>query len=419
MNKKRLCAVALTGALLTASLSGCTSAPLFADPGDMAYKTAGVVRDSAFLTVDGQDITAEEYLFWLLNAISGQKQNGYLADDTAWETTLNDVPTAEELKNEALETAKVYRIIETKAAEMGVTLSEENQTQLDSELQQVSDALGGDDALQTWLDDRCISREGFTQMNAVYYLNQGIQQKLTEDGTLTPTDESMAAFFKDQGVYAAKHILISTRTLSADGQSYEEFTDEEKAAALTTAQDYCAQIAAAGDTGAKFDELMNAYSADGRDADGNLGAPDGYVFLEDGTLTNGQGALVTEFVDAAKALEIGQVSQPVQTDYGYHIIMRVDPDSDEMRSIYPSYKLNVLTQEWMDAAEVTTTAAYDALDPKSFYDKLNEIITVREEKAAEEAAKKAAESPAESPAESAAESAAPAESALPTESAAG
>ena len=63
------------------------------------------------------------------------------------------------------------------------------------------------------------------------------------------------------------------------------------------------------DEGADFAELAKEYSTDPGSAEkgGDLGS-------------FGQGAMVPEFEEAAFALEVGQVSDPVQSQHGWHII---------------------------------------------------------------------------------------------------
>ena len=241
-------------------------------------------------------------------------------------------------------------------------------------------------------------------MNRVYFLNQGIKEKLEADGALAVTQadrDQVAAEIKEQaGLYAAKHILLSTRRINADG-SYEDYTEEERAAVEERAKTMRQRIRENGDSEEFFDELMNEFSEDGRDGEGNLYYPDGYGLVY-------AGQMVPEFESGALALKEGEISEPVATAYGYHIIMRIPLDAEQLdelveMSCTPDHKLQQLNEQWVKEAQVTTTAAYEALDPKAFYDRLTAINEARE------AARKATESAA--PQES------PAESEVPTESA--
>jgi len=65
-------------------------------------------------------------------------------------------------------------------------------------------------------------------------------------------------------------------------------------------------------SGEKFGKLAKELSIDSGSAkrDGNLG----YF---------GRGKMVKEFENIAFKLEIGQISEPVKTQYGYHIIKRL------------------------------------------------------------------------------------------------
>ena len=75
--------------------------------------------------------------------------------------------------------------------------------------------------------------------------------------------------------------------------------------------------------------------------------PDGYVF--------GPGEMVTEFEEGTKALQPGQISQPIQSSFGWHIILRLpltqaDYESGGNRILF--------SEDFPDGIDVT--AAYAA-----------------------------------------------------------
>ena len=373
MKKTRLLAAALALVLL----AGCTTATNptptpSVDNSDLAFQAAGLRKDHPVATVDEATVTAGEYLFWLANSIAMREYYGFLTTDASW------AEMAEELKADALDTAVLYEVVRAKVAEYGIELTAEETQQMEDELAAAIEQLGGENAFLEELDMMCVDKEGYLELNRVSYLYRALQNKLVADGVVEVTqadiDDFVAEYIESNGLYGAKHILISTRRETETG--YEEFSDEEKAQAYQLALNLRDQLAQAGDSEELFDELMNEFSEDGRDPEtGALVSPDGYrlVFA---------GQMVPEFEAGALALEVGQVGDIVQTDYGYHIIMRIDLDMDLLRqfaaqSVTPSYKMGLLSQEWVDEAEVVIEAAYDTIDPKEFYDKLTQLAQTR------------------------------------------
>jgi peptidyl-prolyl cis-trans isomerase D len=97
------------------------------------------------------------------------------------------------------------------------------------------------------------------------------------------------------------HILIKTPPPGADGK----VDDKAVAEAQKKAEDILKQLKG----GAKFDDLAKKYSED--PGSGKQGGELGWI---------GRGRTVPEFEKAAFSLPIGQLSDPVKSSYGFHII---------------------------------------------------------------------------------------------------
>jgi len=100
----------------------------------------------------------------------------------------------------------------------------------------------------------------------------------------------------------AKHVLIST----IDQKTGEPFSERQLLSAKQTAD----SIYKAAKSGEDFDELIAKYSED----PGSASYTDGYLFTK--------GEMVSEFETAAFSLGENEISKPVKSQHGYHIIMR-------------------------------------------------------------------------------------------------
>ena len=347
----------LTAALLAGLLAGCGPSPA-GDEDDIAYRTAGIAGDSTLLTINGTDVQAEEYLFFLGRSIETAMDNGYLGDDAAWAADIGGQSAPDYLKQDALNAVKLQVILRNQAAELGVGISQVDQAELESNLAKTTDVLSTQGmGLQDALDTMCVSEETFRRINETYYLGEAIIQAMSQPGgELEATDARVRAFVEEQGIYSYKQILLPT--VHADGTAY---SDTEKAAVKAQADALVAELRASDTPAALFSQRMEEVSAD-PELEAN---PDGYTAMP------GQKAAAVE--EAVLALSVGQISGPVETDQGYHILLRQDAVNEQTTGAYPGYRMNQLLLEWVEQAQVTTTQAYDSLDVRGYYDALQAV----------------------------------------------
>ena len=102
---------------------------------------------------------------------------------------------------------------------------------------------------------------------------------------------------------------------------------------------------------------MHAYSQDS----GLANSPDGYTFTA--------GEMVAAFEDTTRSLEYGEISEVVQSPYGYHIILRQRPD---VHDAYVEGYLNMQFSAWLSLVDIQTTKALDKMDPLDIFNKYSE-----------------------------------------------
>ncbi|MDR4889652.1 peptidylprolyl isomerase [Fredinandcohnia sp. QZ13] len=189
--------------------------------------------------------------------------------------------------SQVLETLITNKIIELEAEKENITVSDK---ELDEELQALIDSYGGEETFTS-----AIEASGVTRKEVEDDIKQFIQTKklleprieITDDEVKTYFEENKDSFVQPEQVQAS-HILVD-----------DEATASEVATKLAD--------------GADFAELAKEYSKDTANAE--AGGELGYF---------GKGEMVAEFENAAFSMGIDEISAPVKTEYGYHIIKVTD-----------------------------------------------------------------------------------------------
>jgi parvulin-like peptidyl-prolyl isomerase len=69
----------------------------------------------------------------------------------------------------------------------------------------------------------------------------------------------------------------------------------------------------------------------------------------------GRGAMVGEFEDAAFSLEVGEISEPVQTEFGYHIIQVIARQELPLTGTQYEQKKQGVLEDWLTEVRETAT----------------------------------------------------------------
>lgn len=315
-----------TPAAATADSQQASGEPIDAETLD--YEAIYALHDpeDVVMLIDGEEISWSEYFSWLyMSAMQTEQYFVAMASygmPMSWSDPVGDDPEntyADAALAGGENTLIQIMAIQGFAESNGVSPSQET---LDSIAQQVKSDMaatvgeeGSEEDFQEYLDSLYRSREAYDRTNMANYINmQNFSESYGLKGEKV-SDEQAIGYLEENGYVYANHILLATMDLST-GEALDQETVAEKKA---LAESLVEELKAMDDHEQlveRFKELKEEYCED----TGKSSFPDGYLFQT--------GDMVEEFESAALLLEEYGVSEPVESPYGYHIILRLPLDAD-------------------------------------------------------------------------------------------
>ena len=267
--------------------------------------------DEIVMTIDGEEIPWRDYFYFYQSHVAQLEQQFQMYQAYGYALGWNSPADEEghtyaELVGTEVENAMRQILgVEALAKDLNVQLTEEEQAEMQQNHRDLITARFGEEGteeqLYEFLDSLHVSPELYWRINSYSYLLDACMREVCgKDGELLDEQEVLD-WMEENGILSANHILISTTDL-------DESAKAEKSALARQIAEELQAIEGVEERIARFLELQEQYNEDPGTVE------KGYVF--------GPGVMVPEFYDGALALEENQVSDPVESQFGYHIILR-------------------------------------------------------------------------------------------------
>ncbi|MBQ2754496.1 MAG: peptidylprolyl isomerase [Clostridia bacterium] len=315
--KKIICSL-LAVLLLVTMLSGCSSTKVG--------------------SVNGVSFDADTYNFYVTQI---EKQLGVNTYGEGWETVeLEGKKLVDIVREEAITELAISIIVRQKAKENGLEITQLDKDKLESQITSMKNSIGSDADYELWLLEQGLTEKVYREFIEYSLLSSKLVEKLIPD----VSEEDLLKYY-NENVAHVKHILVKTVDDDMNSVSGDEFAKKQ-----ALAYDYLKRAKAGED----FDKMVNDLSED----PGSQSEPEGY-YLGKGFILGTTGGMLTEFETASLALKVGEISDPVETIYGYHIIKRYENDREAFDTHYEQLQANIksvkysaMLDQWRSEAKV-------------------------------------------------------------------
>lgn len=293
--KQKLLLVILTFVVLTTFLAGC----------GMIRVNPEVDNKTVVAKVAGEEIKKEEFkkVFDIF-----KKQYEQQFGEEVWTQEVEGRKFIDVAREKLLDMMVDERLEKNKAAELGITVTDD---EINSEVEKAKKYFDTEEKFNEYLKGQGMDLDYFKESVRKELLTNKLKEKLTAD--LAVTDAELKSYYDaNQSEFKsvkASHILLDTKE------------EAEKMLARVKA-------------GENFNELAKQYSKD-PSAKENGGDLDYFR----------HGDMVEPFEKAAFALKPGDISDIVQSDFGFHIIKVEDSKIDKFEDVKEQIRTNLLGQK--------------------------------------------------------------------------
>ena len=308
---------------------------------DLLSQASGIPSDEVLLTVDGREVEAWRYLYWLAYTCDAI-QTAY--DDAGaeldWDADMEAGTLSDYAGEQAMADTVLYAVVESMADEWGCTLTEEDQAAMESDWATAAEGAGGEEAYLEQLAALGLNRDRAQTLAGTAYLYDQLRKIACDPNSAHyPDQDDLAAFSQESGYLTVDFIRIDAGDdpEGARAQAEEAFSKLNGSAAPEN----------------DFAVLAATYSDD----------PDREQYPQGRTLQTGDGTLPPEAEAAVLAVEEGQWSGSVEAEDSLYILLRRPLDSAAAVGAWFDWQLQSAAED----AVVEPASAFERLNIERFW----------------------------------------------------
>ena len=302
----------------------------------LMYQASGLHPDGELMSINGQVVSCEEYLYWLAQDCE------YLASQVEgldWNAVVTEGMTfAEYAKADAAEAVKQHAVVRAWAQEAGITLTDEDKAEMAAQREQYVTYYGSEEAYLRQLELVGISEETLELTQAGQYLYRDLYEAFSTPGSGLYPDEATLADYAAAQKYMGVYVVTVDDDKDAEG----------------VARDLLARWQAAEDKESEYAAICEELGQE-------IGAAVTLAAVEGDPLSS-----------AIEALEVGGMDAVIDPyeDGVCYVVMRTETDMSAVAQTY----FDVLWEQRLESAVVVTNSKlYDAIDAGTFYQALAQL----------------------------------------------